>query len=678
MKFSFSWLQSFFDQKLPAPKVLAELLTQKAFETEAVNSKVLEVDILPNRAPDCLSYQGLAREIGAALGLRPKTLDLHVPRNKTSLKTAKVIEVEVKKPQDCQRYSVRLIEGIKIQESPSWIKQRLEESGLRPINNVVDLANYVMLETGQPLHVFDIDKIEGNKLIVRQAKANEKITTLDDKTYSLNKSALVIADLHNSLAIAGVKGGKKAEITKATKSILVEAANFSRASVRGLWKKMGLRTDASWRFENDLDLGLTKIAQNRFANLMIDLYQAEPASDIVDFYPVPSLERRVDLSLEYLEKLLGVKIKDSQVASTLQSLGFKIVNRSVKKWKIVVPSWRLDISGQADLVEEVARLYDYEKIPAQASIVNLIPPVRNWSQFWGKEIRNVLVKSGFSEALSYSFISEEQRLFFYYPPENIVEVANPVSRRQRYLRPNLLINLLASLKENEKHHRQIKIFEIGHVFMQPSEHYLEKSSLAGILTSQNSQEGFYQLKGIIKHLADSLVIDDLWFDNYQATPEDFSKFMWHPSRVSEIKIGDKEIGFLGEIHPRLEDELNIPEYALAFEINLEDLTKFASEEQEYRPVSSYPVAKRDLSVIVPLATKIGKIIAKINEVGGLLVRDVDLMGIYRGDSITRGKKSITLRIYFQAQNHTLPTAEINDLQKKIIKSLQQKGWIIKD
>lgn len=678
MKFSFSWLQSFFDQKLPAPKVLAELLTQKAFETEAINLKVLEVDILPNRAPDCLSYQGLAREIGAALGLRPKTLDLHVPRNKTSLKTAKVIEVEVKKPQDCRRYSVRLIEGIKIQESPSWIKQRLEESGLRPINNVVDLANYVMLETGQPLHVFDIDKIEGNKLIVRQAKANEKITTLDDKTYSLNKSALVIADLHNSLAIAGVKGGKKAEITKATKSILVEAANFSRASVRGIWKKMGLRTDASWRFENGLDLGLAEIAQNRFANLMIDLYQAEPASDIVDFYPVPSLERRVDLSLEYLEKLLGVKIKDSQVASILQSLGFKIVNRSVKKWKIVVPSWRLDISGQADLVEEVARLYDYEKIPAQASIVNLIPPVRNWSQFWGKEIRNVLVKSGFSEALSYSFISEEQRLFFYYPPENIVEVANPVSRRQRYLRPNLLINLLASLKENEKHHRQIKIFEIGHVFMQPSEYYLEKSSLAGILTSQNSQEGFYQLKGIIKHLADSLVIDDLWFDNYQATPEDFSKFMWHPSRVSEIKIGDKEIGFLGEIHPRLEDELNIPEYALAFEINLEDLTKFASEEQEYRPVSSYPVAKRDLSVIVPLAAKIGKIIAKINEVGGLLVRDVDLMGIYRGDSITRGKKSITLRIYFQAQNHTLPTAEINDLQKKIIKSLQQKGWIIKD
>jgi len=678
MKFSFSWLQSFFDQKLPAPKVLAELLTQKAFETEAINLKVLEVDILPNRAPDCLSYQGLAREIGAALGLRPKTLDLRVPRNKTSLKTAKVIEVEVKKPQDCRRYSVRLIEGIKIQESPSWIKQRLEESGLRPINNVVDLANYVMLETGQPLHVFDIDKIEGNKLIVRQAKANEKITTLDDKTYSLNKSALVIADLHNSLAIAGVKGGKKAEITKATKSILVEAANFSRASVRGIWKKMGLRTDASWRFENGLDLGLAEIAQNRFANLMIDLYQAEPASDIVDFYPVPSLERRVDLSLEYLEKLLGVKIKDSQVASILQSLGFKIVNRSVKKWKIVVPSWRLDISGQADLVEEVARLYDYEKIPAQASIVNLIPPVRNWSQFWGKEIRNVLVKSGFSEALSYSFISEEQRLFFYYPPENIVEVANPVSRRQRYLRPNLLINLLASLKENEKHHRQIKIFEIGHVFMQPSEYYLEKSSLAGILTSQNSQEGFYQLKGIIKHLADSLVIDDLWFDNYQATPEDFSKFMWHPSRVSEIKIGDKEIGFLGEIHPRLEDELNIPEYALAFEINLEDLTKFASEEQEYRPVSSYPVAKRDLSVIVPLAAKIGKIIAKINEVGGLLVRDVDLMGIYRGDSITRGKKSITLRIYFQAQNHTLPTAEINDLQKKIIKSLQQKGWIIKD
>lgn len=678
MKFSYSWLQSFFVTKLPSPQKLAEALTQRIFETEALSKKVLEVDVLPNRAAECLSYLGLAREIGAILGQKYKNLDCRLNRRSGGKKTSEAIEVKVQNTSDCQRYSARLIEDIEVKESPSFIKERLQESGLRPINNIVDLANYVMLETGQPLHVFDLDKIEEKKLIIRQAREEEVFTTLDDETYSLDKEVLVIADVNDPLAIAGVKGGKKAEITRSTKRIIVESANFSRASVRGIWKKFGLRTDASWRFENGLDLDLVKTAQDRFSNLVTELYQATPALDIVDFYPSPAVKQTISFSLEYLEKLSGAKIKNTQVLSILKRLGFQVIKKSTKQWKVTVPSWRLDILGQEDIIEEVVRLYGYENISSQASMVNLIPPVKNWNQFWEKEIKNTLIKLGLSEVCNYSFINEEQRKLFSYAPEEMVEIVNPVSQQQRYLRPSLLVNLLMAAKENRKHSPDLKFFEIGKVFNQQSHQYLEKSSLAGILSSADSSQGFYRLKGIVEQLFSSLVINDLWFDNYQATPEDFSKAMWHPSRVAEIKVGDKEIGFLGEIHPRLEDALKIPEHVLAFTVDLESLIRLASTEQEYKPVSSYPAAKRDLSVIVPASTKIGKIIEEINHVGGPFIRDIDLVEIYQGEAIPQGKQSVTLRIYFQAQDHTLQTGEISGWQTKIINSLQQKGWIIKD
>ncbi len=677
MKFSYEWLQSFFDKKLPSPKVLGELLTRRIFETEIVSKNVLEVDVLPSRAAECLSYQGLAREIGAIIQKKPKDLLLTLKTKGSAQRTSDVLGMEMKDSLNCRRYSLRLVEDVKIQKSPSFIQKRLKESGLRPINNIVDLANYVMLETGQPLHVFDLDKIEGRKLIVRRAKPGEKITALDDKTYHLDKDILVIADTQGPLAIAGAKGGKRAEIDSSTKKIIVEAANFSGLALRKVWRNLGLRTDASWRFENGLDLNLTEVGQKRFAFLVDNLYQARPALDVIDFYPQKSKRKEINLSLKNIEKLLGVKVKKVAVLSLLQRLGFQVLQKSSQPWKVVIPSWRLDISREEDLIEEVARLFGYENIPAKFSVVNLIPPIRNESQFWGREVKNIFSRLGFNEAYDYSFLSESERVFFEYPESLLVEIENPVSAHQRYLRPNLLFNLLLALRENMKHRQNIKLFEIGNVFLNLRNHYSERTNLAGVITAQNGKEGFYQLKGVVEHLASSLIIDDVWFDNYKEPAKNFSVSTWHPNRTAVIKVGEKTIGWFGEIHPKIEEDLKVSKALLGFEINFQDLVSLASEDQEYSPISSYPAAKRDLSVIVPRNIKVGEVIAEINEAGGLLVRDVDLAGEYQGTSVPERKKSLTLRIYLQSTDHSLTNREINDLQKKIILGLKNKNWLVR-
>ena len=676
MKFSYEWLQSFFERKLPTPKELAKLLTMRIFETDVVSKNILEADILPNRAGECLSYQGLAREIGAILQQKPKELPLTLTKRGAEQKTSDFLKVEVKAPEACPRYTARFIEDVKIQPSPRFIQKRLEESGLRPINNIVDLANYVMLETGQPLHVFDLEKLEGQKLIIRWAKSGEQITTLDSKIYPLDKDILVVADTEGPLAIAGVKGGKRAEINSSTKKIIVEAANFSSPVVRNVWRKFNLRTDASWRFENGLDSNLAEVAQKRLAFLVDNLYEARPALDLIDFYPQKPKKKEIELSLKKIEVLLGVRIKKNFVVSSLKRLGFQILQKSSETWKVIVPSWRLDVSQEEDLIEEIARLYGYENIPAKFSVVNLIPPQRNESQFWGREVRYIFTRLGFDEAYNYSFLSEDERKSFHYPLSLLVKVANPVSARQQYLRPDLLSPLLLAVKENIKHHQDIRLFEIGKIFFLRRS-YIEQRNLAGLMTSRDGEEGFYRLKGIIEHLAASLIIDDIWFDSYQKPSENSFGEIWHPGRTALVKVGEKTLGWLGEVHPKIEENLGINQALLGFEINFQLLASLASENQEYSPISSYPAAKRDLSVIVPLNVKVGEIIAIINEAGGLFVRDVDLAEEYQGHSVPEGRKSVTLRLYLQATDHSLTNKEINHLQEKIIARLKNQHWLVR-
>ena len=657
MIFSYNWLKEYI--KLPKPEKLAELLTMHAFEVEEIKKAgkdyVLDIDVLPNRGSDCFSHIGIARECAAFTNSRLQIPKFKLKEDK-NLKTRNSVAVEVKNKNDCSRYTARVIANVKVGPSPKWIQERLKVCGLRPINNIVDATNYVMLETGQPLHAFDLDKISNKKIIVRRAKNGEKIITLDNKRYNLDKDILVIADVKNPLAVAGIKGGKKAEIDKKTKTIVLESANFDSRIVRKSSKKLGLKTDASWRFEHGIDPSLTETGINRAAEIIQNIAKGKITSGLVDFYPKKVLPKKIKLDYRYLTKLLGLKIERKDVKQILKRLGFKIIKEEHPILIVEIPTFRLDISLPEDLIEEIGRIYGFQRIPAAFPIVSLIPPKRNFEIFWEDITKNILKESGFTEVYNYSFIGEKEAEVF----KSAVEVENPMSVEQKYLRPSLIPNLLKNVIDNFRYFNEIKIFELGKIF--PKER-LEKRMLAGLITG----DAFYQAKGVVDSLLKKLGISNIWYDEYKPTPEQSKIFIWQKERCAEIKVDGQEIGFLGEISPGIFKKTKV----VIFDIDFEKLIKLCSEEHEYQPISQYPAAIRDLAVLVPLDVKVVDVLNKINVAGGALVRDVDLFDIYEGEGIVQGKKNLAFHIIYQAEDRTLKSKEIDKIHQKIIKILEE-------
>lgn len=685
MVFSYNWLQSFFKEKLPEPKELAELLTMHSFEVEEVekekNDWSLDIDILPNRGPDCFSHLGVAREISAILNLKLETQDYKIKEEKHKAKD--FVTLSVRSNEDCLRYTARVIINVKVAPSPKWIRDRLKLLGLKPINNIVDMANYAMLETGQPLHAFDLDKITDQKIIVRKAKKGEKIVTLDNETYELDEDILIIADSAFPLAIAGIKGGRKAEITKKTKVIVLESANFKSSVIRQGSKKIDLKTDASWRFEHGLDLNLTEFGVNRAAYLISRMAGGKICEGLVDFYPKKPAVRKVKLDLDYVESLLGVKISTRRIKNILKRLGFRIVKSNKSQLLVLVPSFRLDVLIPEDLIEEIGRIYGYERIPSLLPKAVLIPSQKNFNIFWEKMTKEILKEAGFSEIYTSSFINRKTAQTFGYKDSQLIEVRNPTSADYQYLRPSLIPKILASFENNQKFFDNIKIFELGKVFKRSKEK--EKRSLVGLITEDIlghnkliSGQAFYRAKGVIDSLLNKLGISDIWYDQYQPTPEESKLFIWNPGKCAEIKVGNKEVGFLGEISSKIRDTLKLKSKVVVFDIDFEKLQKLVSEEQEFRPISPYPSAVRDIALLVPRDVLVGEVLIKINTAGGNLIRDVDIFDIYIGEEIPGGKKNLAFHIIYQAEDRTLSSKEIDEVQDKIIKDLEEnEEWEVR-
>jgi len=670
MVFSYNWLQSFFRKRLPAPEKLAELLELCAFEVEEVKRVggdwLLDIDVLPNRAPDCFSHLGIAREC-AALTNSPIRKP-SVSNGAGKFQTRDFVSVEVRDKDACPRYTAKVVTDVKVAPSPKWLKARLKSCGLRSINNVVDIANYVMLETGQPLHAFDSGKLAGNKIIVRFAKHNEKIVTLDEEKYDLDEDILVIADARSPVAIAGIKGGKLPEIDKKTKVVVLESASFNPRIIRKGSRKINLKTDASWRFEHGIDPNLTEFAINRAAFLIQKLAKGKVAKGLIDAYPNKVLPKRIKLDLDYTERLLGIKIPKREVIEILKSLEFKILNSKFNILTIEVPTFRLDLTIPEDLIEEVGRIYGYQNIRAVFPTVSLIPPKKNFSVFWEELTKNILKEAGFTEVYNYSYVSEEQ-IAIYQPNQHksaVIELENPMSTEQRYLRPSLILNLLNNIQRNQRYTDEIKIFELGKIFRKTKNVEEAKQLTAAILGDE-----FYQLKGMVDLLLQKLGISNVWYDSYQSTPEDSKISMWHPKKCAEIKVDHEEIGFLGEISPKIIDHFKIDNRVVVFDIDFEKLQKLCSEETIYQPISKYPAAVRDLAVLVPRGTKVEEVLNKIEVAGGKLIRDVDLFDVYEGEELPEGKKNLAFHIIYQAENRTLASQEVDEIQNKIVKTLEQ-------
>lgn len=665
MIFDYAWLQSFFKKKLPTPQKLADLLTNHGFETQSVGS-VLDASIPPSRAGDCLSHLGLAREISAILNYR-----LNYSVAQKSLKPGKFdFQVSVIDPEQCPRYYLSFWSDVKVGNGPTEIADRLRKAGQRPINASVDLVNYIMLETGQPVHAFDADLIKGS-IEVRPSRSGEIFISLENKRYRLPKDLLVIADQAGPLALAGVKGGKRAEVTQSTKNILIEAANFDYRTVRRTVRSLDLRTEASWRFENGLDPSWVDLAQRRIRDLGQSILKPDRIERVVDLYPHPSRDKNISFDLTWLRERLGIQITTKQTEKIFQKLGFGVQIVSNRKLRVRVPSWRIDVQAPEDLVEEVGRIYGYSQIKADPPRALLIPPKVNHQRLWQRLIKNFLVNFGLNETYQYSFLSERDLSLFGYDRELAIELSNPMSARYQFLRFSLLPNLLRAVGENAKRFNQVELFEMGRIFSTPDQ---EKLTLAGALIDPPAgSDKFYEIKGLIESLIRQLGITDAWFDGYQAQDYFGGSKTWHPNHRVEIKVGSAVVGFLGEIHPILADRLGFSESVFAFEIDLDQLLKFASEQQEYQPISPYPAVIRDLSVVIPQEESLERVIHLADLSGGNLVRDVDLIDVYQSDQLDK-EKSLTLRIVYQSNEKNLSALEVGKLEQKIIKAFQQKGW----
>ncbi len=672
MIFSYNWLQSFFDKKIPAPEKLADILTMHSFEVGSIKEvrlnsgetdKILDIDVLPNRTHDCYSHLGIAKEISALFNIPLKVLPKQ-KRNISKGKTEDFLELKVEEPVLCRRYIAGLMTNVKVVPSPKWMQDRLVAVGQKPINNIVDCANYVMLEIGQPLHAFDFDKLETKQIVVRRARKGEKITTLDNREINLDEKILVIADSKEPLAIAGIKGGKKAEIGQKTKNIVVESANFEPKNVRLSSQKIGLKTGASTGFENEISPYLAEIAISRVMSLIQETGGGEISGENIDFYPKKTAPAKIIFKPAEVSKLLGVPVPEKEIVLTLQKLNFQIKKSTRPPARqegaiiAVSPAERLDLNIKEDVIEEIARMRGYEKIPAKIPEGILAPSSFNNSRYYENIIRDLMVSNGFSEVYNYSFSAAGE-----------IEVENPISQDKKFMRTNLLDGLKDNIKRNFRYFDEARIFEIGKVFRRAKDagkagaSVTEKSKFAGAIAykkAKSKKESFYEIKGALETVFSGLGIDDYWFDDSPKTPEISAD---RPMGIAEIKIGNDGIGFVDHD---------------SFEMDLEKLIAIANEEIEFRPVSKYPAVIRDVSVLVPLETRMAEVSDIIDNIGGELLADVDLFDVFEGDEVGENMKNFAFHLIFQSPDKTLSDKEVNAIMDKIIKALDSvKEWEVR-
>lgn len=648
------------------------------FEVEDLEKKnndyILNVKVLPNRS-DCLSHWGLAREIAGLIKAKMDPIKrLKIKKQKGEIEP---IELEIKNPAIAPRYSAIVVEGVKVKDSPAWLKKNLESVGIRSINNIVDLTNYIMLETGQPLHAFDYDKIIGQKMTLRQSNAGEEIRTLDGKLHKLFDGVLVIENKNNLIDLAGIMGGKESEVDDNTKNIILQAANFDQKSIYLAAQKLKHRTDASDIYSQGIDPNLTVPALER-ANFLLENLGGGKVVQIIDIYRKKVLPKKIKLEINYIQSLLGVQISIREIINILRALEFKFSQKG-KTLYVEAPTFRQDISIREDLVEEIGRVFGYEKIKPEFPVTSLMPPRQNENIAWENIVKNTLKEAGFNEVCNYSFVSEKEAADFGYSLEEIVEIKNPTSADYKYMRPTLLINLLKNVYKNQgQNYKEMRFFEMGKVFLKKD--LEERPMLTGLIFKQASEksEGFYEAKGVVDSVIEKLGIDDVWYDEVLAKPEESKSKIWNLHKSSQIKIGEEEIGFLGELDEKLLSLFEIQGKVFAFDLDFSKIKKYVSEEREFEPIGQYPAAIRDLAILVPQNIKVEDVLNVIEINGGELVVDTDLFDIYEGEGLPDEKKSLAFRIIYQAKDRTLKSEEINKIQNKIIEELEKnEGWEVR-
>ncbi len=650
---------------LPSIHKVKNELYLKAFDVESASGDVININLSPNRWADASSHWGIAKELAAIFNLKCIFNPLKGFANK-KLKGKKTVKVEIKNNKLCPRYLAFSFNISKIGDSPGWMQNILKNCGLRPINAVVDIMNYIMLETGQPLHAFDAERVFKG-IVVRKAKNNEKIVAIDGSEFNLDESDLVIADYQKPLAIAGIKGGKTSEINVNTKNIIVESANFDSANIYKTSKKIGLKTDASLRFSHGLSPELADIGIKRASVLLREICGAKLES-ITDIYPKKRPEIILKFDLEKLNNLIGFEFDKKTVSDILQRLGFSLTSPAGLSAGhinfVKPPSLRTDINIFEDLAEEVARIYGLNNIKSKAPIVSLKIAETDTIITLKEKIREIMVLVGFSEVYNYSFSEKKE--------DSSIEILNPISRDKKFLRTSLVSGLLKNIEDNYRFFDAIKIFEIGKVFEEGGKEYWKlaagiylrpKDDLRlknGLWSKGNfkSENSLRELKGVLEELFNRLGIKNFYF-------KEEGEFL-------KIFAGQKDL--LGNLLI-YSDKLSLGCKSV-FEIDLEKLSEIYKGDLEYALISPYPIIERDVSMYINEKLKVGLIFDSIKNLGILDIARIDIVDYYREKEDEKKKLSITLRFVFQSTKQTLSDEEVNQKISKIIEDLQSKFSVI--
>lgn len=679
MKFSYSWLKEFTSIN-DTPEKLAEILTLHSFETKAIQKSqgdvILDADILPNRAHDVQSHLGLAQEVAVL-----KKNKIKIPafdfREAGAKKTADLVKVSVRNSAFAPRYIARVVQGVKMKETPLRIRQKLETFNINPHNLVVDILNYVMLEMGQPMHVFDYDKLAGQgkkEIIVRPAAKGESIKTLDGASFKLNEKILVIADGAKPVAVAGIKGGFDTSVDADTKTFVIESANFDAQLIRQESKLLGITTDASMRFSQGLDPNLAETGMNRALNLLQEFGGGDILKGAVDVYPKKSLARTIKLNIEKANKIIGAKLSAKELVDYLRRQNFEIKKAARNFILVKIPTERLDLEIDEDLIEEIARLVGFQNLKGVLPHAQIQAHVLEDIDLISEKIKNFLPSQGLSESYNYSFIGDADITRFDLNENNLWELENPVSDESRFLRSSLVFNLLKNVKNNFRFFAKGRLFEIGKIF-QKQEGPKELLALGAVFAARNPKENrkgqlFFEAKGMLDGLFENLGVVDYFYDDANARSLISPQLLWQEGRMAEIKIGKEGVGFIGEVRPQILARLDIKGRAVALDLNLAKLTKYVEEEKEYLEIPKFPAVLRDLSILVSPEIRVTEVLNVIYGAGVELIDDVDLIDFYDEDleGKFREMRNLVFRIVFQG-DHTLTDEEVKTEEEKIKKAL---------
>lgn len=687
MRLSLEWLKDFVDINNVTPDELNLKLTMIGLEVEGVESVdgdiVFEVNVTPNRS-DCLSVLGIAREVSALLNIPLRMPDFKITGDTGGCE----IGVNILDPELCHRYAGRTIKGVRITGSPDWMKRRLERSGMRSINNVVDVTNYVLLEMGHPLHAFDMDRISGGVIRVGRAGEGQIIRTIDGVERRIPDDCLLIWDSERPVAIAGIMGGQDSEVTDRTVNVFLESAYFLPSSIRRTSKNLGLKTESSYRFERGTDRESLINALDRAAYLIRELAGGE-VSERVDEYPVSFKAEPIPVRYERVRRVIGAGIGDEEMIDILKRLRMDV--RVEREHLLVIPpSFRNDIGSEIDIIEEIARFYGYDRIPVTVPKipVSMERPGRGHSII--NNIKDTMRKIGFTEAINYSFLNMDDLDMLSIPGDDIrrkaIRIRNPLRTEESHLRTTLLPALLRNLRYNlSMGNREIRLFEVARVFQNDmvSENGLpmEKHYLGAIYYLSRLPElwkdetpKFYIFKGFIEHILSEFKIKDVFFERS-------SEPFLHPGQSADIIVSKRRIGYFGLVHPDVADRLDLklarPEIFLC-EIDIDSMITLIPGETRYSPIPRFPYIERDIAIMVDESLSAASIAGSLRDFPSELIEDISLFDVYKGPNIPEGKKSLAFSIRYRAKDRTLTDAEVEPIHRGLVQYICNKtGGVIR-